>query len=309
MTERFFLGVDGGGSKTTVVCVNEAGSVVGQGNAGPTSLTSTTVGGASMNLREGVRQATENLPQDKVIVKLVMGLAGMDSPQEDEIATEVFTKVIEPFGVESFELVNDSVIALENGSAAPNAFVLISGTGSNCHGRNDQGREAKAGGMDYLLSDQGSGYGIGREVLLAAVKSFDGRGPKTKLEELVCHHFSIADCSNLKAAVYQPPLTKLEVGKCATLCLQASSEGDEVANAIFAQAVTELEQHIASVLKQLDMENKPVEGVLSGSILETPAIRDPLCAKIAERWPQVVIVTPTQPPVWGAVKLAMKQSA
>lgn len=308
MMERFFLGIDGGGSKTSVVCVNEAGSVVGQGSAGPTSLTSTTVGAASFSLREGVRQALENLPQDKVIVKLVMGLAGMDSKSEHDIAIDVFQKIIAPFGIQNFELVNDSVIALENGSTKPNAFVLISGTGSNCHGRNAMGKTAKAGGMDYLLSDQGSGYAIGRQVLLAAVKSYDGRGTQTVLEELVCQHFSIADCSTIKDVVYQPPLNKFEVGQFTTLCRQAVDSGDGVAVAIFNEAVEELLAHIASVLRQLDLETVPTEGVLSGSVLDIPYIREKVVKLSNQRWPQVILSTPTQPPVWGAIKLALRAS-
>lgn len=307
MTERYFLGIDGGGSKTSVVCVNEAGSEVGQGSAGPTNLTSTSVGAASLNLREGVRQALENLPQDKSVVKLVMGLAGMDSASEHDVAIEVFTKIIQPFGIEQFELVNDSVIALENGSSSPNAFVLISGTGSNCHGRNTQGKTAKAGGMDYLLADQGSGYAIGRQVLLAAVKSYDGRGKKTVLEQLVCQHFGLSDCSAMKAAVYQPPLNKFEIGQFATLCRQAVDSKDEVATAIFDEAVDELLAHISSVLRQLDLESTPTEGVLSGSVLDIPYIREKLIKLSAEHWPQVSLSTPTQPPVWGAVKLATKK--
>lgn len=306
MTEHYFLGIDGGGSKTSVVCVNEAEIEVGQGSAGPTNLTSTSVGAASLNLREGVRQALENLPQDKFVVKLVMGLAGMDSASEHDVAVDVFTKIIQPFGIEQFELVNDSVIALENGSSSPNAFVLISGTGSNCHGRNAQGKTAKAGGMDYLLADQGSGYAIGRQVLLAAVKSYDGRGKKTLLEQLVCQHFGLSDCSSMKAAVYQPPLNKFEIGQFTTLCRQAVDQGDEVAIAIFDEAVDELLAHIGSVLRQLDLQSTPTDGVLSGSVLDIPYIREKLIWFSGERWPQVTLSTPTQPPVWGAIKLAMK---
>lgn len=307
MSEQFFLGIDGGGSKTTVICVNEAGTMVGQGNAGPTNLTSTTVGGASLNLREGIRQALEQLPQDRTVGKAVMGLAGMDSPEEHDVAIDVFQKVIAPFGIQNFELVNDSVIALENGTSNPNAFVLISGTGSNCHGRNAEGKIAKAGGMDYLLSDQGSGYAIGRAVLLAAIKSYDGRGPKTQLEDLVCQRFQLHNCSRIKTAVYQPPLTKLEIGKFAELWRQAYEVGDEIAKQIFTTTIDELVLHIAAVLKQLGLEQQPVDGVLSGSILEIPFVRDSLTERVKSQWPQVNLITPTQPPVWGAVKLATKQ--
>ena len=305
MSNEFFLGIDGGGTKTNLVCVDHNGNQVGEGLAGPTNLTSTSIGAASFNLREGVRQATEQLPPNGILKKVVMGLAGLDSQSEHDVAKALFTEILLPYSIGTFELYNDSIIAMENGATNENAIVLIAGTGANCRGRNAQGHTARAGGMDYLLSDQGSGYWIGRETLLAAIKSYDGRGPETSLLKHVCEHFQVSDCSTIKTAVYQPPLSKLDVSQLTTVCRIAAEEGDVVANEIFDRAHAELIAHIAAVIQNLHLENTSVDLVFAGSVLEIPFFQTKMRESVSSLWPQLNIVIPEKPPVWGAVKIAL----
>lgn len=307
MSNRYYLALDGGGTKTSVLCVDEAGVVQGQGQSGPTNLTSTTVGAASFNLREGIRQAIESLPADREIPKLVMGLAGMDSQLEHDTALELFLTTAQSFGVPEVQLVNDSVIALANGTTAANAIVLLSGTGANCRGRNEEGEEATAGGRDYLLSDQGSGYDIGRQVLYAAVKSFDGRGPKTQLEARVCQHFQVDSIDLVKPAVYQPPLLKPEVSAVSLLCFQAVQDGDQVAQEILEEAASELAAHVVAVATRLQLTERSFDLVLAGSIATDPYMKDLLCPRVHSVCAQCQAVVPEKPPVWGAVKLALAQ--
>jgi N-acetylglucosamine kinase-like BadF-type ATPase len=238
---EYVLAVDGGGTKTHVVCADLSGAVVGEGMSGPASLTALSPGAASYNVREAVRQSLASLPEGTPIKSLVMGLAGMDTPEEEAVARPIFTDVLASFQIGHIQLLNDTIIALENGTEAADALVLISGTGSNCYGRNSAGQTAKAGGMDYLLTDQGSGYAIGRAVLRFAVKSFDGRIGKTALEPLVCEHFRIKTIAELKNKVTTPPLTKTEVAELTQVCLRAFDQGDERAKSIFKYVVNEFD--------------------------------------------------------------------
>lgn len=303
---RYLLAVDGGGTKTHVLCTKEDGTQVGEGFSGPTSLAATTPGAASFNLREGVRQATQMLPSGYTIAVLAMGLAGMDTQQEEQNARTIFTQVLEDYHIQRLELVNDSQIALLNGTESENAVVLISGTGSNCFGRNAEGKTAKSGGLDYILTDQGSGYAIGRAVLRAAVKSFDGRLPATELVQFVCEHFHIASIAELKDKVHNPLLTKTEIAELSQLCLRAYDQGDEVAQSIFAHAVEELTAMIKAVLERLALLDKPVDCVLAGSITKISLIHDQLKLRLEQLNPQITIIVSTNAPVHGAVRLAQK---
>lgn len=301
---NYFLAVDGGGTKTDVLCADESGQVVGTGSSGPTNLTVTSVGAASFNLLEAIRQATENLPSDKQFVRMVMGLAGMDTKKEHDTAYSVFKSTLAPLPIKELVLVNDSIIALANGSDAHNRMVLISGTGTICFGQNAAGATARTSGMDYLLTDQGSGYYIGRQVLREAVKSYDGRCEKSVLEELVCEHFHIASISDLKDAVYNPPLDKHEIAELSAVCSRAFERDDARAKIIFQHAAEELCNQATTVARRLEFATQQFDCVFAGSVMKVPVIKESVIEKIRTEFPGMQPQYPENPPVYGALKLA-----
>src|SRR3989344_8588243 len=203
INQQFFLGVDGGGTKITVYLCDNQENILAQATNGPMSLAAVSEDEAIANLSKTITQVLTTRPVES-IVAVVIGLAGVDTQAEIEHATQFFQQTISRIiKFERFQLVNDTAIALRSGTDAANAICLIAGTGSNCVGHNATGQTAKAGGMDYLLSDEGSGYEIGAKVLKAAVRSYDGRGQKTIMEQLVAQHFGISSIAELKDKVYQ----------------------------------------------------------------------------------------------------------
>jgi N-acetylglucosamine kinase-like BadF-type ATPase len=308
MSAKYFLAVDGGGTKTKVLVADEQGQVVGEGQTGPTSITATSVGAASFNLREGIRQATQSLPQDRELVALCMGLAGMDTPTEEVAARKIFSDAFRDYHIGQFILVNDTVIGLEGNTDKPNAFVLIAGTGSACFGRNEAHQTAKASGYDFLLTDQGSGYWIGHQVLRRAVQSFDGTGQKTLLEQLVCQQYRLESILELKDHVYNPVLTKTEVAASSRLCSTAFEQNDPIAQGIFNQVINDLYAMAQAVVERLQMKDKDVDCVLVGSITKIPYINQQLVARLQQNFPKVQIKTPEKEPVYGGLKIALRKN-
>lgn len=306
--EKYYLAVDGGGTKTNVICADNKGAVIGKGLSGPTNLTTTSVGAASFNLIEAVRQSVENLPEDpnREYESLVMGLAGLDSKKEYNTAFEIFKRSLNHYRIKKFLLVNDSVIALENGSSSQNAIILISGTGSICFGRNDQGKTSKSSGMDFLLTDQGSGYAIGRRVLREAVKSYDGRRSKSVLENLVLDYYKIPSIPDLKNEVYNPLLTKIEVADLAYLCSKAMEQDDPAAKHIFDRTIEEIVDMVEAVIKNLGFENEKFDCVFSGSVTKLDYIQSNINRILLDKYPKILPIFPAEEPVLGALKMAMR---
>lgn len=302
----YILAIDGGGTKTDILCADLTGKVVGKGVSGSSNLTATSIGAASMNVIEGIRQATEQLPEGWKIKKLILGLAGVDTKNEAIEAQRIFTEALSYLHIEEFIILNDADLALRSGTDHENALAIIAGTGSNCYGRNDQHQEARVGGMDFLLSDEGSGYAIGSAVLHAAVKSFDGRAPKTRLEELVAQNFQVASIAELKNVVYHPLTTKSEVAQLAKLCNQAFTEGDKTAKAIFDQAINDLAEMARTVMIKLNLSDKSTDCVLVGGVFAIEYIREGLETQLRDMCPQVNVILPSEPPVAGALKLALR---
>lgn len=303
----FLLAVASSGTKTRALCTDLKGQVIGEGESGPTNLTATSVGAASFNLREAVRQATESIQsQTPQFACLVMGLSGMDTPVEQQLAQKVFADVLAHWSIAQFRLVHSSEIILESGTDNPNAVVITSGTGSVCFGRNIEGQTARTGGMDQLLTDQGSGYMIGRQILREAVKSFDGRRAKSILESLVCGYFHIDSIAELKDRVNNPPLSKSEIAELVSVGLQALEQGDSLAQWIFDHANESLVSMAATVVKKLQLESRQIDCVVAGSVMSISYIREHFRENMQLICPAIRIIDPVQTPVHGAVKLAQR---
>jgi N-acetylglucosamine kinase-like BadF-type ATPase len=304
--EAVILAVDGGGLNTKTLCADLNGNILGEGLSGPTSLSTTSIGAASFNLRESVRQALEKFSNPPQIKAMVMGLAGMDSPTEHERSSKIFGDILKQFGVVEMVLVNEAVITLESGTNKSNALVLIAGTGSNCYGRNEDGLEAKTGGMDYLLSDQGSGYIIGRQVLRDAVKSYDGRKDKSILEDLVCKHYKIDSISELQDQVYNPDLSKYEVAKLTSVALAALEQNDKLAKSIFDHVNESLVTMAETVITRLKIQDKQVDCVLTGHVLDIPYVHNHFVENMKFVCKQISFIRPEKEPVYGALELALR---
>lgn len=299
----YFLGVDGGGSKTAVWCANERGQVLGKGVAGPTNLTTIDTQLACQNLATALEQALSGVATQS-FTSVVMGLAGADTPTEITQARQVFQTVFAAHGIHDFKLVNDAVIALKSGSDAPNSLVAIAGTGSNCFGRNSMGETAKASGLDYWLSDDGSGYMIGLQALRAVVRASDGRGQTTALTKLVLGHFKVSSASTLKEVVYAPGFSKKEMAALTMVVVQAAELGDITAFQILTEAINEIQIMMQAVIRKLDLEQTAFDAVAVGSVMTLALVKKRLGAWFAVQYPQARLIYPEQPPVYGAIQLA-----
>lgn len=306
MTE-YLIGIDGGGTKTAGVCTDLSGNVLTKSTTGPTSLTATSLGMASMNLVETFRQLTTELPVDRVFPKVVIGIAGLDTSEEKQHAEHVFHEVLTEYQIESLIIVNDIQLVLAAQTKKDNAVALIAGTGSQCFGRRADGSTARTSGMDYLLADQGSGYEIGRLTLRAATCSYDGRIDPSMLEEMVLKHFEVHTFDELKSKVYLPVLNKAQVAELAKVCVEAYQQGDHAAATIMEQVVNDLLEMAEAVIRRLALEQEPTDLVCSGSIAKLPAVFDQLKSQLCIKYANLEVHTLELEPAYGAIRLAMKE--
>lgn len=298
----YLVAIDGGGTKTDYLLSDLNGQVIKQLSHSPTSLTTNGIGIAAFNLREGMRLLFEGIPTGEIAV-LVIAVAGLDTREENDQAHTIFSEVLNTFPFGQLKLINDSMAALANGSQAKQAIILIGGTGSNCLGYN-QSQIKKVSGLDYVLTDEGSGYDAGRLALRAAVRSFDGRGPKSLLEGLVFDHFQVKKASQLKAKVYNPVLTKAEMASLAQECHQAMKAGDSVATAIINYCLDELLLNVQTVAQQLALADQAFDLVIAGSFITN--LSDLFHQKLSLKLPQARLIVPEQLPVFGALKIAQQ---
>ena len=298
----YLIGIDSGGSKTEILVADLDGKILKR-IENQSGVSANDLGLAAFGLRESLRISLENLPEAPIAV-MVYGLAGLDTKKEEATSRPVFVEVLNTWEVKNFVLVNDAVLALANGTTNSNAIVLIGGTGSNCLGHNDQGQTAKAGGLNFALSDDGSGFDAGRLALKATVKDIDGRGPHTALTRLVFEQLQVKNFSQLKAQIYHPLINKKEIASLAPLVVKAYRDGDAVATGIINYCIDRLVEHVVAVATRLQLTNKPFDLILAGSfILNLVPEFTPVLEK---HRPQAKIVSKDLAPVYGAIKLAKR---
>src|SRR5207249_6137737 len=122
------------------------------------------------------------------------------------------------------------------------------------------------GGWGHIISDEGSGYWIGREAPGAIMRAVDGRGPETRLTNDVLEYFEIADVSRLPRIVYDREVPRMSVAALGPLVQRASEQGDAVACRILERAAEELALGTLSVASRLEMRGDPFVCVLAGGV-------------------------------------------
>jgi N-acetylglucosamine kinase-like BadF-type ATPase len=256
---RRVIGIDAGGSKTVALLADEEGRVLEEARAGGANLH---VQG-ELEVEKVLHGLMDGLSARGVPTAVCLGMAGVDRPEDRSVVHLLLRRLGHR---ERVLVVNDAVIALAAGSPDRAGVVVLAGTGSIAYGADRHGRTARAGGYGSLLSDEGSGYWLGREALRAVVRGHDGRGPRTRLAGLVLAALEVDTVAALVPRVYDRELSRREVAALAPFVQQAVDEGDEVARAMLEQAGRELGLAARAAAQTLDFDGLPFPVVLAGGV-------------------------------------------
>ncbi len=165
----YYLGIDGGGSKTTCAVEDEAHQLEIV-TAGPSNITRVGKIRARQALHQAIRQACQAAKIDPPEVKRAcIGAAGAARKEVADAVREMVAELIPG----EIEVVGDMEIALAAAFGKGPGVIVIAGTGSIAYGRDAQGRTARAGGWGYAISDEGSAHWIGRTAVSALLRVID----------------------------------------------------------------------------------------------------------------------------------------
>jgi N-acetylglucosamine kinase-like BadF-type ATPase len=262
--------VDGGASKVTACLLDEEKTVLAEftvhAGANYHALSLVEVVDHVAEAVQGV-VGRSGLPTPVVVDQTVLGLAGCNFADDCQTVQQALRQsaLVSLVGSEIL-VVNDSVLGLRSGTDDGVGVVLVAGTGSNCYGRNAAGEEARAGGMDFILSDEGSGYDIGMRLLKAVTRSLDGRLGETVLVEKVFGHLKVDSLESLHREVYARYSVKPAIASLAPLVAEAAENGDLIAQDIMAHSVNELIRMVDAVIKKLSLQEKAAKVVVTGSV-------------------------------------------
>lgn len=301
---EFFIGIDGGGSKTAAVVVNREMQLLGEGRGGPSNHLRVGLEAARQSVEQAVGEALNAAGVAlESIVYAYCGIAGSDHPRHRENVVESLRSF---FVKNQFTVDSDARVALTAGVGLGAGVSIIAGTGSVAFGRNDAGEEARAGGWGPTLGDEGSGYSIARHGLSAIVRAHDGRGPATQLLDLLCSHYGMCNARDLPYFVYAPSTHADDIALYGRLVFEAAQNGDGVAQQILDEEGAELGKTVVAVVHQLKLESErfPVAyagGAFAGGELLISPMRDVIVATA----PHAEVRPAIERPVMGAARMAI----
>jgi N-acetylglucosamine kinase-like BadF-type ATPase len=304
---KTYLGVDGGGSKTRFLLIDERGRVLASHLEGPAYYLEIGLQALQEMLARGIQQTLQQAGVSEE--KLTYAFLGLPAYGEDRaLMPRLDAAPSAALAHGHYRCGNDMVCGWAGALAGADGINIVAGTGSIAYGE-FAGRSARAGGWGELFSDEGSAYWLAREGLRLFSRMSDGRSPRGALYDCVRRHFALENDLDLCAAIYGKSLAqRSQFAQLSRIVSEAASAGDQAARALFTQATQEMVDMIDSVRAQLPV---PTDATLrvsySGGLFQLgDLLLKPLEAELASRSAAYRLTAARLPPDMGAAVHAAK---
>jgi N-acetylglucosamine kinase-like BadF-type ATPase len=262
---KYIIGIDGGGTKTIGVLVDESGRVLARKVGESSNIQVIGLERLGHVLQKLVNELVAESGISRNVDYLYAGLAGAGrSSDRDAISCLLKSQVL----AQSFTIDTDAAVALAGAFGGGPGIILISGTGAICFGKREDDTVVRSGGWGYLLGDEGSGYYIGNQGILAALKDLDGRGKATKLRPTLESHLGLERIDLIVSKIYSGELDRTKISALAPVVFDLAEQGDQVAGEIIRNAGLELGKQVAAIAEKLGKRGKPVAAALIGSVFK-----------------------------------------
>jgi len=314
----YVLGIDGGGSKTVCILMDNKRQVLGRGEAGASNYQSIGNKAALKSIHSAIYAAANAALKFTNTIKIsaiCLGLAGVGRSGDIEVVKSMvqelqnsqFLPITWDLQPANIVICHDALIALVGGVGHDVGIVVAAGTGSIIFGRNQQGETKRVGGWGYILGDEGSAYKIAVAGMQAALKSYDGREISTSLVQDFKQHLCLQNIEELIEVIYRRGWGVKEIASLAPIVDLAAASGDELANNIIDDAVQELVKATSTVVNTIFSPDSALEVVTTGSVWRGKSqIHERFTTAIVNQFPQVKVIFPHYEPAYGAGFLALQ---
>lgn len=268
LSNDYFIGVDGGGTKTSCVIGDSSGKIIGTVVGEGSNIKSTKPEKVHLLMVELLDRLLlqTGIPKDEVS-GIFIGTAGGDR-EADRIIWYDWMQSYFPDSC-SIHITNDALPALVSGTFSLNGLVVIAGTGSIAYLVQENGtRTTRSGGWGYLFGDDGSGYHIGNEALRYVSKYYDAFGEdaqKEPLTQAIMQHYNLQSPFEIITAVYGHENPRIAISSLAQPVLELAQQNYAPAVEIVQQAVNALVELLSTVFRrEKDASKLPI--VLCGGL-------------------------------------------
>ncbi len=250
--KRYFLGVDGGGTKTQAVVIGEDGEF-SEGSAGALDILNESEENFRLHLFKAVNEALKKLSlKPSNISQACFGIPAVgDVSGIEDLVMPIIKKFDFPFFV-----VNDVRVALEGAFPFTDGVIVLAGTGAMIMGKKE-GKIFRVDGWGEHAGDMGSAYFVGKLLLQRIFKEYDGRARRDDLLDIAKEFAQVADIREILLGCKGSNVRKY-IASFSKLACHAAESGVKVAKDILDMAVKELLQSVEVVLKSMDIGEVPL---------------------------------------------------
>jgi N-acetylglucosamine kinase-like BadF-type ATPase len=303
----YFLGIDGGGTKTTCAVGAET-RVLATATAGPSNIVRVGETQARESLRRAVLQACAAAGiTTQEVARTCVGGAGAARPELAKVVRSILAEMLST----PVDVFGDMQIALEAAFDTGPGVVVNAGTGSFAYGRNQAGQTLRAGGWGFAIGDEGSAHWIGRQAVSTVLRESDRREDASQFVEtcLVQGLYkawgvrSILDLARAANSVPPPDF--------AALFSAVAGSNDELARVVLREAGKELAQVASLVIQRLFPRDGTVVPVaMTGGVFRhAEIVRQVFYNELRKMDPRVQVNPVVVDPVEGALRIARRSVA
>ena len=294
----FFLGIDGGGTKTECV-IGDDQRVLGTSVETTIKIKKVGADAAGRALQAAIQTVCKQAGISPAsITRTCIGLAGSSIPEVADWAQTILRLLVSG----EVSVVNDTLIAHRAAFTGGPGVLVIAGTGSNVLGINESGESARAGGWGPIISDEGSGFWIGRTTVAQAMRAHDV-GRSTEVLNAIMQAWKLSSLEEVVSMANSNPPP--DFASLLPEILRCADSGDALAREILTSAATELAQLARIVIRKLWPASDEVRVAVTGGVFSHSAqIRQMFANAIRTERPGIVVSLETVHPVMGALSMA-----
>lgn len=322
----YYVGIDGGGTKTKCVVADASGKILATGLAGSSNPNFKGLYFACGSVLLSLKQAMDNLGEDIHKAQfgcICIGLSGAGSINRAEIQ-RIFIKYFETFGIQcgKLKIFSDALIAWHGAFKGEPGIVVITGTGTQTYGRYGGKEVSSATTKEKLFLLRGGAFHIGLygakfclndlkkqnpSVLLQTIQEAYVNGElwkrfqtKKSLQEL------LEDAMRCFRKEKMLLLAREDVAAIAQYVDKAAEKGSSSANMVLRGAANQISVNISSVATLLGISGTAFKVAVVGSVIKSFKVKWRLQEKLSLLETQAELVDPLLPPELGALDIALR---
>ena len=192
------------------------------------------------------------------------------------------------------KIVTDAMLTVYSALADNDGACIICGTGSICYVQY-KGQIYRIGGWGYLIDSDGNGYSIGRAVIEAALRYYDGREGSKLLYDLINKEIGTPP-EKLISDIYSGG--KPYIASFAHFAFEAAAAGDKYAVSIIDSCISAICEYLE---RAYEIIGENFNAWLSGGIaVSYPEITENLAERAGGRW--TVSVSKSKPVIGALIR-------